>query len=201
MYVSDALWCSSSSMQVLSSNGVNAFLNHFYSELESKAVPLFQEEPQRRNITALRNRAVASKLAYEKRQTFQKKATLEAKKRTLDLSLRLEKFEESGSRSGCHCDTCAYLNLRIPVNEHGPIGFLYSAGIEETCKKHLYLTKNFSMAHLCHRNMLGELDCVYGGVSFPSLYLGTSHSTFPIHVEDLSLWSFNFILKGFPKLW
>lgn len=177
-------------------NGTDAFLEHYYAEVKSKAVsPLCSKD-----ITAIRNKAAASKAAFDRRQQYQKKATMEEKKKILDLGLQLEKIESS-LHSECQCDSCKYLEFEVPLHNDEPIGLLYSAGIEESAKNYVYLTQNFAMAHLCFKNMLGELGSVFGGISLPALYFGTSHSVFPIHVEDLSLWSFNFLLKGFPKLW
>ena len=57
------------------------------------------------------------------------------------------------------------------------------------------------MARLCFKNMLADLGGVYAGVTYPFLYLGGIHSVFPLHVEDLSGWSFNFLLHVLTKFW
>lgn len=184
------------SMQVMNQEGMDGLLNHFYSVVESKAVPLAKEKPKR--ISSIQNTARAG---YESRQTFNMKNTVEEKSRALHLAMQLEAMAEGTREIECQCDVCASGRFQVPDHEDGPLGFLYGAGIEESNENFLKITSNFSMASLCYRNMLSGLDFSFPGVSFPFLYLGASHSAFAIHVEDYSLWSFNFLIKGYPKLW
>ncbi|KAK3913498.1 Lysine-specific demethylase 4D [Frankliniella fusca] len=178
------------------------FLKHFYSKVTF--CPKVMMKNTSNNVAAIKNRAAAKRKAFEKRQLFQEAPSMEGKKRCLEMNMLSERILESSS-SQCRCDNC---NIQFsfqpsPKSEENEAedSLLYSAGIEETRNNFLYLSKNFAMAHLCFKNMLADLDSVFGGVSFPALYFGGLHSVFPLHTEDLSCWSFNYVYHGCPKFW
>jgi len=111
--------------------------------------------------------------------------------------------------SSCKCHLChldAQSGKITPLLEkfdacgNSDSGSLYFTDIEETSKHYLYITNNFALSHLCHLNMLTDLENYYAGVSYPYVYVGGHHSFFPMHVEDMSLWSINFLHKGDPKM-
>lgn len=183
--------------------GEDDFLQHFFDEVTCR--PKMLERSTRDDLSCIRRRAVANSIAYEKRQSYEKATTLEGKKRSLTMAMLSEEIVESSS-SHCLCDSCnTKYNLKNSTksfSEKEEVNVsLYSAGIEESRNNYLHLTNNFAMAHLCFKNMLSSLNSVFNGVSFPGLYQGGSHSVFPLHTEDLSCWSFNFLLHGFPKFW
>lgn len=191
-----------SSMKALE-QGEDAFLQHFFIEVTSN--PKLLERNNHDDLLSIRRRAVAKKIDFQKRQSYKTVTSMEGKKRCLELAMLSEKILESSS-SECRCDSCNTKYSFSKTTKSTPDkqennGLLYSAGIEETQNNYLHVTKNFAMAHLCYTNMLADLDSVFGGVSFPALYLGGLHSIFPIHTEDLSFWSFNFLFHGLPKFW
>jgi len=117
--------------------------------------------------------------------------------------------EGTNDKVSCQCHICHMQEqsekiICKPVNlredGEGDNCSLYSS-IEESDRNLLYVTPNFALAHLCHLNMLTDLDSYYPGISYPFIYVGGLHSFFPIHVEDMSLWSINYLHAGHPKLW
>lgn len=191
-------------MKVLKEEGQDAFLQHFYSAVSKNAK--VKQSNYHDDLKTIQRRAVSKKAAFEKRQTYLKCKSMEGKKRGFEMALAREKIVEISSPE-CHCESCDLKYCQklpetgMSYHDHDDHGLLYSAGIEESQTNYLHLTNNFAMAHLCYKNMLSDLDSVFDGVSFPALYLGGSHSVFPLHIEDLSCWSFNFLLHGFPKFW
>jgi len=193
-------------MNILREQGHEAFLQHFYAKVTSN--PKVKGSNVHYDIKTIRSRAAIRKKAYTKRQAYQSFVSMEGKKRFLELAMSNEKIlTSSPAQEECLCDVCD-MRYCHKVNEnlkeceaHGSCDLLYSAGIEECQNNYIHITKNFAMAHLCFQNMLADLDDLFTGVSYPFLYLGGFHSVFALHVEDLSLWSFNFLLHGSPKFW
>jgi len=188
-------------MESLEKGGTNSFLEHFFSELGSNALPGSKKSQPNKHMSSITKKIPTWRASLETRQKFQKQCSVKEKARILELCMQAEKFEESNEYAKCQCSACAFLELEVPPHPNAPLGNLYSSGIDESYEKHVKLTENFSMIHLCYKNMLSLLDSTFSGVSFPAMYLGTKHTAFPVHVEDLSLWSFNYLLFGFPKFW
>ncbi|KAI9281876.1 JmjC domain, hydroxylase-domain-containing protein [Sporodiniella umbellata] len=59
--------------------------------------------------------------------------------------------------------------------------------------------KNWNMNHL--DNILNDIGTIVPGVNVPYLYFGMWKATFPWHVEDMNLYSINYIHFGAPKQW
>lgn len=170
-------------MESLEKGGANGVLEHFYSILHKEAFQLPTKVRRSPDIKSLSSKAIKWKAAYDSRQVFQKGQSVQEKSSMLEISMRSEHLIEGVS--GCQCRQCLTGRLKIPQKS---VGFLYSAGIEESFEKHFKLAENFSMIYVCYRNMLSMIDSAFVGVSFPNLYVGMSHSHFPLHVEDASLW-------------
>ncbi|KAK3914733.1 Lysine-specific demethylase 4 [Frankliniella fusca] len=175
------------------------FLQHFFREMtcnaSTMALPIH-------NPATVRSKIIKKRVSLARRQSYASLPSLQAKRQCLELHMITERI--NGSSSVNHtCDTCSSDFILPSQNKCGESDtILYSPGIEESPSQFLYLTENFAMVHLCTKNMLSDLDGVYAGVSFPSVYASAGyHSVFPLHVEDMSLWSFNFLLHGFPKFW
>ncbi|KAJ1522438.1 hypothetical protein ONE63_001628 [Megalurothrips usitatus] len=193
-------------MKVLQTEGQEAFLKHFFDVVTSN--PKVKQSKVRDDIRTIKKRAVAKKAEFLKKQSYKSCPTPEGKKRCLEMAIANETILESSPfEDGCLCDTCdvAYCHKKQKISEDcsevKSCDLLYSSGIEESQNNYIHLSNNFSMTHLCFKNMLSDLGGMYPGVSYPFLYLGGTHSVFPLHVEDLSFWSFNFLLDGLPKFW
>ncbi|KAG1452290.1 hypothetical protein G6F56_007857 [Rhizopus delemar] len=59
--------------------------------------------------------------------------------------------------------------------------------------------KTWNMNHL--DNILKDMGTVVPGVNAPYLYFGMWKATFPWHVEDMNLYSINYVHFGAPKQW
>ncbi len=78
-------------------------------------------------------------------------------------------------------------------------------------RKHLYyfnLPFNFTLLNLCFINdslfqfTHKEGDEVYiSGINIPWIYYGMLFSSFCWHVEDMNLYSVNYMIEGKPKIW
>lgn len=171
-------------------------MQHFYNSITKHSVEV-QSGP---SIESVRTQLCTKRVACEKRQSYNNtNLTMEQLKMVTERSMLMEHDSLLPlSSNNCSCLSCA----PHPTCPSGcSSSFLYCPGIEETPGGFLYLTQNFAMSHLCFRNMLSDLQSLYAGVSYPALYVGGIHSTFPLHIEDLSCWSFNFLLDGCPKFW
>ncbi|XP_034254090.1 uncharacterized protein LOC117652952 [Thrips palmi] len=193
-------------MSVLQMEGQEAFLQHFFDAVTSN--PKVKRSNFHDDIRVIRKRAVTQKAEFVKRQAYRSCPTTQSKKRCLEMAMSNEKiYESSSSEDLCLCDACDVEYCHHKQKDSQDFGelkscdLLYSSCIEECQNNYVHLTENFAMAHLCFKNMLTDLSGVYAGVSYPFLYLGGVHSVFPLHVEDLSTWSFNFLLHGLPKFW
>ncbi|XP_034250837.1 lysine-specific demethylase 4A-like [Thrips palmi] len=76
---------------------------------------------------------------------------------------------------------------------------LYGSGIQLDRRQSLRVCDSLSMSKL--GTVLDLIDEKYDGVAYPYVYSGTAHSIFPWHIEDASLWSINYLMKGASKLW
>lgn len=74
----------------------------------------------------------------------------------------------------------------------------YGHGLE-SCNKDIKITSNLNMSRIF--NILWLVPEFYPGFHSTYIYFGTTHSMFPIHVEDSLCWSLNYLHIGHPKLW
>ncbi|XP_034244640.1 uncharacterized protein LOC117647170 isoform X2 [Thrips palmi] len=174
-------------------NGEEALLTHIFDEVSRHSVTMHNKSKD--SLNTVRKRAQSLKKAFEKRQSLRNIPSLVGRKSAFAIAMKFERVTHSSS--SCRCNLCA-LTYDQPSVE---TGIFYCLGIEENQDDYVLTTANFAMSQLCFSNMLSDLDSMYAGVSYPKLYLGGVHSFIPLHIEDLSLWSFNFLLHGYPKLW
>jgi len=76
---------------------------------------------------------------------------------------------------------------------------IYGAGIPVNPSNPVHICKNFTMIPL--DDIINEQDDKFDGISYPYIYSGSLHSLFPWHIEDVGLYSLNFLAKGAKKIW
>lgn len=146
-------------------------------------------------------------------------ACVDLEKRKRDLLCKGEKlrhlyysgkdlFERKKTESGCSCTVCDDdSGLGSDSDDDAtskkvlePGIMLYApAVILDAEAKPIFITKNLCMSKL--KNILALSKHHYDGLSCPGYYIGKEHSFFPLHGEDVSLWSFNFLHLGRRKIW
>ncbi|XP_026285398.2 lysine-specific demethylase 5D-like [Frankliniella occidentalis] len=194
-------WKGSCCVKALEDEGTEGFIEHFFSQISDKAEAIPKHLRQDVDMKSISNKIPTWRAAYAKRQKYEKGTSVLKKCSILKQYTMAENVPDNAVI--CKCTSCSFTTMlkSVPVPAGSSSSFLYSSGIDESSKKHVYMTENFSMMMLCYKNILSMLDGVYDGISSPALYVGGSHSFFPLHVEDMSLWSFNFLLHGAPKFW
>jgi len=100
----------------------------------------------------------------------------------------------------CECRGCSHEGHCFETTTTNK-GVMYGAGIELSTKDQIKMSKNFGLFCLCATSLLRLLKHHYPGISLPFLYFGSTHSIFPIHIEDGSLFSINYLHYGAPKVW
>ncbi|XP_052130837.1 uncharacterized protein LOC127751391 isoform X2 [Frankliniella occidentalis] len=112
----------------------------------------------------------------------------------------------------CACWMCVYSDEVVKEDDHDEMsqetanyyqgkGFFYASGLNVQKNKRNMVSSNFSLSFLNKITPTCLLEGNLPGITTPYLYFGFSHSFFPIHIEDLSLYSLNFLHHGYPKVW
>lgn len=198
--------------EVLQRDGPKRAVKHFYETLMSKAVviPKWSRLEQGENLGH-------KKMKFSDRQSLIQGQDPELVCTLLEQSMTSNLYQVDDSKTvshekeQCQCHNC-HLHRHVQdlarckvenlkENGEGDNCSLYLTDFEEDCNKYLYITRSFALSHLCHLNMLTDLDSYYSGVSFPFVYVGGLHSFFAMHIEDMSLPSLNYLHMGHPKLW
>jgi len=199
------------SSEVLRKHGPKEVVKHFYETLLSKAFVIpKQAKPFQDKDIAYKKAQFSSRQSLRKGQHPALVCALLEQSMKSPIYTVNEIERKSHDKDSCECCKC-FLHRQsedvnfipdiLKDNGDGTNCSLYLTDFEEDCNKFLYITPNFAMSHLCHLNMLTDLDSYYPGVSFPFVYVGGLHSFFPLHIEDMSLPSFNYMHMGHPKLW
>jgi len=209
----------SCSLSVLSKLGTEGLLNHFFQEelpQHSKPPPQWQRPCNTQRLKQRATKAKKNRINFE--QTLQNLPSNESRCAKLleVLGSSQYKKKEKDSVDFCSCWRCIYSDnvLRV-ITEDGesqddPIltdnyyqgkGFFYASGLEVEAKNINMISAVVSLSFLNVLSVTSLLDHFYPGVNTPFVYFGGTHSFFPVHVEDLSLFSVNFLHHGYPKLW
>ena len=75
---------------------------------------------------------------------------------------------------------------------------VYAAGLPLK-NKDFKITEGFSLSTL--HTILEKSSQILPGVSYPFMYFGAKHASFPWHIEDGALFSANFLYYGAPCVW
>jgi len=174
-----------SSSLTLENHGCDALIRHYFEgKIEEIAVPTDDTD-----------------VNQKMKKLLQQGAALMKDYKSKDVNQLIRKSQKKrGQSAECNCTFCLddFLDSDSPLKCSAKI--LYASGVTlGRTEKPIHITKNFSLSKL--KNMLLMLDHYYPGLSSPYFYLGKCHSFFPLHVEDASLWSINFIHFGLPKIW
>lgn len=118
--------------------------------------------------------------------------------------LVVESFLENDNRPDarlCSCPGCMSSSVQAGDIESLPQGLLYGPGIQLTCRDRIRMTANFGLYCVAATSILRLLPVKHSGISTPLLYYGTTHSMFQAHIETFSLYSWNYLHFGSPKVW
>lgn len=179
----------------LRKGGIEGYQDHMLQFLKSHSKSLHRPVPT---------------YGREERGTWTKKAKDSLKNLTpgeysqsLTLAIESKEVREpiTGVNSNCSCNSCYFKTRLTEGGNFEEEGLCYCANIPETPAKSLWLTPNYRMLFTTYANMLCDIPDYFLGVSCPAVYAGIAHSLFKFHIEDMSLWSFNFLLSGAPKYW
>ncbi|KAJ3169514.1 hypothetical protein HDU88_000704 [Geranomyces variabilis] len=116
-------------------------------------------------------------------------------------------FDPSVTSSGFTDEYCAELerfywrNIAYAAPMYGAdmLGSLFDADDVRTVLETSQKTNSWNLAHL--DNLLKRVKAKLPGVTMPYLYFGMWKATFAWHVEDMDLYSINYIHFGAPKQW
>ncbi|KAJ3149036.1 hypothetical protein HDU89_004038 [Geranomyces variabilis] len=116
-------------------------------------------------------------------------------------------FNPSVTSSGFTDEYCAELerfywrNIAYAAPMYGAdmLGSLFDADDVRTVLESSQKTNSWNLAHL--DNLLKRVKAKLPGVTMPYLYFGMWKATFAWHVEDMDLYSINYIHFGAPKQW
>lgn len=96
----------------------------------------------------------------------------------------------------CECGGCSIDTDHMPEQ-----GVMYGKGVEVLVPDKIRMSKSFGLYCLPSTSLLRLLKHKYEGITMPFLYFGALHSFFPAHIEDFSLYSWNYLHFGKPKIW
>ncbi|KAJ3177029.1 hypothetical protein HDU87_004745 [Geranomyces variabilis] len=116
-------------------------------------------------------------------------------------------FDPSVTSSGFTDEYCAELerfywrNIAYAAPMYGAdmLGSLFDADDVRNILESSQKTNSWNLAHL--DNLLKRVKAKLPGVTMPYLYFGMWKATFAWHVEDMDLYSINYIHFGAPKQW
>jgi len=104
---------------------------------------------------------------------------------------------EKESEKTCQCLDCMPTpRLKVCANQNDTI--YYGSGVVLHKTEPILISEGFSLSTI--KNIL-KIGDYYEGLSCPYFYMGSKHSFFPLHIEDGSLWSINYLHFGLPKIW
>ncbi|XP_034231373.1 uncharacterized protein LOC117639629 [Thrips palmi] len=173
----------------------NDLVKHFYSDvLPKKAIHLNRSGP---SLSKLKKQGECD--AASLRKFFDRFQTLAIgqKKKVVDTAMSKDTriTEEVCSCSGCATDnvSCEGSDLKK--------GVMYGSGIELTFNDRIRMSPHFGLYCLASTSLLRLLPNHYPGITLPFLYYGNTHSFFAAHIEDFSLYSWNVLHYGAPKIW
>ncbi|KAJ1521127.1 hypothetical protein ONE63_002827 [Megalurothrips usitatus] len=198
-------------------SGIEGLLNHFFQEqLPSHAIspPQSCRLPK---LASVKQRAAKLKKSFLKNCEIGSLTCAEKAKKLEEL---LSKKSYKEQESYCLCWQCSYSDEVLTGYSEGETedcefksnavetakyysgrGFFYANGIDVKVHQKNKISSNFSLSYLNELSLTSLLDKFYPGINSPFLYIGNIHSFFPIHIEDLSLFSINFLHHGYGKLW
>ncbi|KAJ1529972.1 hypothetical protein ONE63_006700 [Megalurothrips usitatus] len=97
----------------------------------------------------------------------------------------------------CSCPGCFMDDVLV---DHAK-GVMYGSGIDVTAKDEIRISKHFGLYCLASTSLIRFLPHHYPGITTPFLYFGGPNSFFPAHIEDYSMYSFNYLHFGEDKTW
>lgn len=179
---------------VLDEGGAECLVDHYFNNII----------PDMACCTTVESKKSAKSLqAQGKRDAAQMKKFLTGLN-TMPLAERLvhlEKALEADKRpvnEACECKGCFTDN---DVFQQPQLGVMYGKGVEISVSDRIKMTKHFGLFCLSSTSILRLLKHNFPGITLPFLYYGSTHSFFPAHIEDFSLFSWNILHYGQPKIW
>lgn len=178
----------SNSVAALEKGGANGYMEHLGNFLKSASLSTTRPDP----VHPVRF------LVPREREAEIMKVPLEERGAAVHIGMHAETLSVPGTDgdSGCQCTSCFSMRDENPDGREGQ-GLFYLANVPVLRDNPLRMTNNFCT----FIGMLSELPQYFLGVSCPAAYLGAPHALFSFHIEDMSLWSWNFLHDGEPKCW
>jgi len=205
------------SISALNERGVNGLLSHYFEEkLPAEA----KNPPQYKRVMGMGS-ASAQKCDSKFETLTRTRTMLNSLKTPAEKAAVVSKVLSQGNASppenneSCSCWMCVYSD-EVLCNEEDELkpqtqatamhyknkGFYYASAINVETGKWNRVSTNFSLSYVNHITPTCLLDGVYPGINTSYLYFGLDHSFFPLHVEDLSMYSINVLHRtGYPKVW
>lgn len=93
----------------------------------------------------------------------------------------------------CNCNGCY---IYMPSKE-----ILHKSQVNLNVGEKLMLSENFGIYALGYTSILRLLPYHCPGITTPVLHYGDTHTFIPAHTEIMSLYSFNYLHRGHPRVW
>ncbi|XP_026271626.1 uncharacterized protein LOC113201878 [Frankliniella occidentalis] len=176
---------------ILDSKGQAALIQHIFSDMKSRAGKVLNRNGSRKYLSSAQ--VTAMKESYDSFMAKFERMSSEEKSKA---AMKMVKDDKRVENIGCAC-----IDAENDLPESPAGGVMYASGIPVEPSDELRMSPQYMMLFMGATTMNRLLKEHYSGVTRPMLYFGTTHTFAPVHVEDGSLFSINFLHYGQPKLW
>lgn len=199
MFCTFCFWFGSfSSSTVLKEGGEEGLVIHFFSDVLPTIVvegAIIGYTPKPIALVLKQGKKDADSL--KKFSARMSSLPLDERERLInDIVMKDSRLEEEN----CNCPCCCIDDITV-TGDNAKKGVMSGCGVEVLASDRIKMTKHFGLYSLACTSLLRLLDFPYPGVTNPFLHYGSTHSFFPAHIEDVSLYSWNYLHYGHSKIW